>query len=215
MEFIGLIISLIITLIISKIIYNIFESSGYKGVVAFKMTLQIILLIISMILKSAPLNSETVLEMIKTIGATFVGALIFTAIELYAYNKSTSFFSFIMYNILISLFITLILIAVLFIILCLTKPILLANKMVKLLFIILLIILVIAIICLIIKFILNITTKKKIPYIIENNEETTNTEEELVNQEKPMLFCPNCGFKLDQNTKFCIGCGKYFNNKKI
>ena len=93
------------------------------------------------------------------------------------------------------------------------KPVLLTNNSIKLMFIIILSVLAIIIVVGIIKFISNITTKKNISTNIEIKEDVKNIEEQPVNTESPMLFCPNCGFKLDQKTKFCIGCGKYFKNK--
>lgn len=214
MQYLGIIIPLVVVFVLARIIYGIFESSGFKGVVSFKMTLEIILLIISMILNSVTFNFQTILAMFKVICIVFVLILISTALELWAYNKSTSFFSFIMYNILFGLIISLVLTAVLFIVLCFINPILLTNKMVKIIFIILLSILAIFIICSIVKFILNMTTESNMPDKIENNEKIINEAETPAQKESLMLFCPNCGFKLDKNTKFCIGCGKYFYNKR-
>ena len=155
MGIVGLIVSIGLILLFARIEYNIFESSGFKGVVVYKIVLETILLVASMLLNSVPINLITLSMLIPTFIGVLISILISTAIEYYAYNKTNSFLMFLVYNFLIVIFIVLGLTAILFVVMCFIEPSLLSNKIVKLILLIVLIILIIIIICCIIKFIRN------------------------------------------------------------
>ena len=212
MGIVGLIVSIGLILLFARIEYNIFESSGFKGVVVYKIVLETILLVASMLLNSVPINLITLSLLIPTFIGVIISILISTAIEYYAYNKTNSFLMFLVYNFLIVIFIVLGLTAILFVVMCFIEPSLLSNKIVKLILLIVLILLIIIIICCIIKFIRN----RKIEKIVDNQTQNTlkviHKEENNEIEEEIIAFCPGCGFKLARNSKFCMRCGKHFNN---
>ena len=211
MQYIGLIISLGVALIYAAIEYKVFESSGFKGGVIFKIVLEIIFLIISMLFDSVASNLETLLLLVPTLIGTFIGILISTAIEYYAYSKTNSFFMFIIFQILLGIFIFICLVLILFVIMCFIEPSFLLNNVILIIFLSALIIITIIVICCIIKAIRNRKIEKIIDNKIQNNTEQVKSEE-LDEEEDLMSFCPTCGFKLARNAKFCMRCGKHFNN---
>lgn len=224
MQYIGLIISLGVALIFALIEYNIFESSGFKGVVGFKMVLEFIFLFISMLLSSVSFNLQTLLLLIPTLIVFFISALITTAIEYYVYSKTTSFLMFLIFNILLGIFIVLSLSLIIFVIMFFVEPSLFSINVIKLVLLIVTIIITIIVIYCVIRFIRNREIKKiinskiqddTVSSVISEQESNKKLEESNDKEEEELLsFCPNCGFKLARNAKFCMRCGKHFENKK-
>lgn len=211
MQFLELIIPLIISLIISRIIYGIFEKSGFFGVVTFKMTLEVILLIVSLILNKIPFSLATILIFFLGLIGSFIPILISTSIENWAYNKSNSFFTFILFNILIAIIISIGLIVIFFCIMCFINPVLLSNEIIKLILLIILIFIVVIIIYLVIKGIERNKLKKIVNERLKNNSIIINSE--ISKENKSNSFCSNCGLQLSDNVNYCMRCGQYINKK--
>ena len=209
MQYIGLIISIVLFLVFAAIEYNIFGSSGFKGVVIFKIVLILISLFISMLLSSLSFNLQILLSLVPTLIVTFIGVLISTAMEYYAFSKANSFFMFLIYNILITILIVIGFSLIIFVIMCFIDPSMLLNNVILIIFLSVLIVITIIIVCCIIKFIGNRKLKKVIKDKVKNKLETIENDENNEDEES-ISFCPACGFKLARNAKFCMRCGKHF-----
>lgn len=209
-----ILISIAISLLMSRKIYKFFESNDFKRAILYKIALLFSSLILLAILTSTPFNLKTLFSLIINFRMPLIMIIILvlgsTVVENYSYNRTNSYFMFLVFNMLITFGLTF----MIFVIMCIINPIFLTMDIVKLIFFISLSILLIMIVYFFIKFLQNKITKKILRNGIQNNLDLAKKEESNVREEASITFCTECGFKLDVNTNFCVRCGKVINNKK-